>query len=72
MMLVKGHKSIIMTAIIMIASDMMNVIMIVIKTIIRKTSILTNMTLIAIIVRSLMEISITLTRIAKKKIMLCM
>ena len=69
-MLVEAHDSIIMTANIMIASDMMNINMTVI--IIAKTSILINMTRIVIMARFLMEISTIMKRIARKKIMRCM
>ena len=70
--LVKVHKNVIMIANIMIASNMMNVIMIVIDTIISKTSILINTTRIRIFARFLMEISTIMKRIARKKIMRCM
>ncbi len=71
-MLVKVHESVIMTANIMIASNIMNVIMIVVDTIIAKISILTDMTRIKIIARFPMEISTIVTRIARKKFMKCM
>jgi hypothetical protein len=72
MILVEVHENVIMTANIMIASDMTNVIMIVVDTIIAKTSILTDTTRIEIIARFPMEISTIVTRIARKKIMRCM
>ena len=70
-MLVEVYESVIMIANIMMASNMMNVIMIVIDTIIGKTSILIDTTRIGIIARFLKEIStiVTRTRITKEKIM---
>ena len=72
MMLVAAHKNAIMIANIMTASDMMKVIAIVVDTITVKTSILVNMTGIAIIARPPMETKTIVTRIAKRKIMRCM
>ncbi len=69
MILVAVHESVIMITNIMTESDMMKVIAIVVDMIIMKTSILINMTGIAIIARYLRETRTIVTRIAKKKIM---